>query len=92
MQEAIAAPRVYYDHGNHRLTYEARIAKDTMEKTVRLLGGDSFNYSLVRKAPFDRYFGGAHGIWRQKVVVSGTEHMLLEGGADPRRDGVALGY
>lgn len=90
MQDAISAPRVY--------TYAA--ASDDKSKTAKDLYIENAFSLEIRQAlsemkynviPYgtgdiDLYFGGVQGI--RFDVTAGTMH----GGADPRRDGKALGY
>jgi gamma-glutamyltranspeptidase/glutathione hydrolase len=82
LDEAIEAPRLFVNTGKRRVAYESRISKSLLEAAVALLG-DEAPFALEPRERVDRYFGGAQGIWREGDV--------LEGGADSRRDGVALG-
>ena len=78
IQEAIEAPRFrYYDIG--AIMFESRFDADMLEQ----LGSMGYTYDLL--PPFTNAVGGAHGIHR-------TSHGTYLGAADPRRDGVALGY
>ena len=78
IQEAIEAPRFrYYDIG--ALMFESRFDTDMLEQ----LGNIGYTYDLL--PPFTNAVGGAHAIHR-------TSHGTYLGAADPRRDGVALGY
>ena len=78
IQESIEAPRFrYYDTG--ALMFEARFDTEMLEQ----LGDMGYEYGLL--PPYTNAVGGAHGIHR-------TSHGTYMGGADPRRDGFALGY
>ena len=78
IQEAIEAPRFrYYDIG--ALMFESRFDPEMLEQ----LGDIGYTYDLL--PPYTNAVGGAHGIHR-------TSHGTYMGGADPRRDGFALGY
>lgn len=78
IQEAIEMPRFrYYDTG--ALMFEARFDSEMLEQ----LGAMGYEYGLL--PPYTNAVGGAHGIHR-------TSHGTYMGGADPRRDGFALGY
>jgi len=79
IQAAIDAPRVCnYESGP--LKIESRIPDD-VQSALQKMG-----YGLTVKKDFDLYFGGAQG-----VVIDHESGELL-GGADPRRDGKAIGY
>ena len=79
IQSAILEPRVNnYESGP--LKIEARIPVDVQE-ALRQKG-----HELNIKKDFDLYFGGAQGI------VIDHETGVMHGGADPRRDGKAIGY
>ena len=78
IQESIEMPRFrYYDTG--ALMFEARFDTEMLEQ----LGTMGYEYGLL--PPFTNAVGGAHGIHR-------TSHGTYMGGADPRREGFALGY
>ena len=78
IQEAIEMPRFrYYDTG--ALMFESRFDPEMLEQ----LSAMGYKYDLL--PPFTNAVGGAHGIHR-------TPHGTYMGGADPRRDGFALGY
>jgi gamma-glutamyltranspeptidase/glutathione hydrolase len=62
------------------LKIEARISED-VRAGLKLKGHD-----LSIRKDFDLYFGGAQGI------TIDPETGVLRGGADPRRDGKAIGY
>ena len=79
IQTAINTPRINnYESGP--LKIESRISADVQDALKQK--GHELD---VRKA-FDLYFGGAQG------VVIDHETGKLHGGADPRRDGKAIGY
>jgi gamma-glutamyltranspeptidase/glutathione hydrolase len=79
IQTAIETPRINnYESG--KLKIESRIPEDVQDE-LRAMGHEID----VRKA-YDLYFGGAQG------VVIDHETGKLHGGADPRRDGKAVGY
>lgn len=78
IQEAIDAPRIHCMTGE--IFMEARIPKDVQQALINK--GHKLN---VRKE-MDLYFGGAQG------VMIDPKTGILYGGADPRRDGVAVGY
>jgi gamma-glutamyltranspeptidase/glutathione hydrolase len=79
LQSAIESPRITnYEDGE--LTMESRIPLNVRE-VLKLKG-----HELTVKKEFDLYFGGAQG------VVIDHETGELIGGADPRRDGQAIGY
>lgn len=78
MQEAIDTPRLY-DNTANKLGVETRIA----EKTVKKL--EEMGHTVVKTSDWDRGMGSVQGVLYR-------EDGLLEGGADPRRDGKALGY
>ncbi|MDR1732322.1 MAG: gamma-glutamyltransferase [Synergistaceae bacterium] len=80
MDEAIEAPRLFNSVSGGKagkLMIEAGVAETTVN-TLRLRGHD------VDPRPKDLYFGGAQGI----MYKNGT----FIGGADSRRNGVAVGY
>jgi len=79
IQSAINAPRINnYESGP--LKIEARIPADVQQELVEM------GHELQVKKDFDLYFGGAQG------VVIDQKNGMLHGGADPRRDGKAIGY
>ena len=79
IQTAIDAPRVNnYEDGP--LKIESRIPLD-VQNALRGKG-----HTLEIKKAYDLYFGGAQG------VVIDPETGVLHGGADPRRDGQAVGF
>lgn len=78
MQDAIDAPRLY-NNATSTILYESRFSEDTMSK-LEALGNE-----LEISDEFNRTFGSVN------AVMYGEDGTLL-GGADPRRDGKALGY
>ncbi len=79
LQTAIESPRIT-NYENGKLTIESRIPLPVRD--ALMLKG----HELTVKKDFDLYFGGAQG------VVIDHETGELIGGADPRRDGQAIGY
>lgn len=79
MQSAINAPRIN-SYENGPLKIEGRIPED-VRAALAAKGHD-----LEVKKDFDLYFGGAQGI---TIDAQSGE---LHGGADPRRDGQAVGF
>jgi len=78
IDEAIEAPRFHaYDKVLH---IEGRIRKDVQKQL------EKYGHTLKIHKDFDNYFGGAQGI------LVDTEKHTLSGGADSRRDGMAMGY
>ena len=78
IDEAIEAPRVHCF--NRVLNVEGRIGEDVIEQ-LQLMG-----HSVEVREDYDKYFGGAQGI------LIHLETKKLYGGADSRRDGVAMGF
>lgn len=78
MQEAINAPRLF-NNATSTVQYEARFAEDTMNKLA------AFGNELEISDEYNRSFGSVNAVMYRE---DGT----LLGGADPRRDGKALGY
>ena len=79
IQTAINAPR-FNNYEDGPLKVEARIGED-VRAALQAMG-----HELDIRKDFDLYFGGAQGI------VIDPETGELHGGADPRRDGKAIGY
>ncbi len=77
IQEAIDAPRIHTDGAE--LHIEGRFDAAVQDQLRRM------GHTLVVRGPVDYYFGGAHGILRD------PESGELRGGADPRREGAAVG-
>lgn len=80
LQEAIEAPRFFVRDYHDNLEFEPRFASDIVEEL------SAKGWGLVEKGTLDLYFGGAQG------VLVDFETGELVGGADPRRDGAAIGY
>ena len=78
IQSAITAPR--FHNTNRPSTYmEPRFSQEVLADL------ESRGQKFEMKGPMDLYFGGVHGIM---ILPDGRIH----GGADPRRDGIAVGY
>ena len=77
IQTAINMPRFFCNGGD--LYMETRI-DESVAKALEDMG-----YTIQRTKDYDTYYGGVHGVLKQ---ADGS----LRGGADPRRDGKALGY
>ena len=77
MDEAIEAPRVHCL--KDILHLESRIGKNIINEL------ETMGHKVKIHAEYDNYFGGAQGIL---ISPNGK----LDGGADSRRDGVAIGY
>lgn len=90
IQDAIAAPRVYtyaagssdYSTTSKDLYVEKAIPKEIRDELKAM----KYNVILQGDGDIDLFFGGVQGI--RFNALEGTMH----GGADPRRDGKALGY
>lgn len=78
IDDAIEAPRIHSI--GEKLYVEGRIP----EKIVKEL--TDLGHHVEIKKDFDNYFGGAQGI------LINQETDMLHGGADSRRDGVAVGF
>jgi len=81
MDEAIESPRMHYcafEGEKQSICCENRLPSITV-KTLRILGKE-----VEVKETYDLYFGGAHGIL--------LKNAKMYGGADSRRDGVAVGF
>ncbi|MCG8567420.1 MAG: gamma-glutamyltransferase [Desulfobacterales bacterium] len=79
IQAAINAPRISQYQGGE-LKLESRISPEVRKAL------ESRGHVLSVKKEYDLYFGGAQGVTLDPVT--GERH----GGADPRRDGRAVGY
>lgn len=77
VQAAIDMPRFFCNGGD--LYMETRI-EETVSQELEGMG-----YTIQRTKDYDTYYGGVHGVVHQ-------DDGSLRGGADPRRDGKALGY
>lgn len=78
MQEAIDVPRLF-DNTSNVINLETRIPDSTI-KTLEKMG-----HKVNKTSDWDRGMGSVQGVMYK---ADGT----LEGGADPRRDGKALGF
>lgn len=78
IDEAIEAPRIH-DY-KKTLKLEGRISRDVSVKLEQL------GHKVAIHDDFDNYFGGAQGI------LIDYENKKMYGGADSRRDGVAIGF
>jgi gamma-glutamyltranspeptidase/glutathione hydrolase len=79
IQSAINIPRINnYEYGP--LKIESRIPAEVQNELLQM------GHELQVKKDFDLYFGGAQG------VVIDQKSGVMHGGADPRRDGKAIGY
>lgn len=78
MQEAIDAPR-FYNNATSSIQYETRFTEENVKK-LEELGNE-----IEAMDEFNRTFGSVN------AVMYG-EDGTLHGGADPRRDGKAVGY
>lgn len=81
IQQAIDAPRIFDNAGN-KINYESG-ENGLKPETVKAL--QDMGHEMVDKGEWNLYFGGAQGIIYRE---DGTLH----GGADPRRDGKAVGF
>jgi gamma-glutamyltranspeptidase/glutathione hydrolase len=79
IQEAIEASRIN-NYENGELNIEGRIPTEVQ------LGLKNKGHKLNIRGDYDLYFGGAQGI------IINQKNGELHGGADPRRDGQAIGY
>ena len=77
VQTAINMPRFFCNGGD--LYMETRIAEEISDALTDM------GYTIQRTKDYDTYYGGVHGVVKQ---ADGS----LRGGADPRRDGKALGF
>lgn len=87
IQSAISAPRVYCfttDDGDVSATAKGIYIENALKEIENSLVAMNYNVLLYGDKQYDSYFGGVQGI---KVTDNG-----YHGGADPRRDGKALGY
>lgn len=80
LQEAIEAPRFYVRNTTENFEFEPRISPEILD-TLGQMG-----YPVTERGEYDLYFGGAQGVLVDPVTGG------LVGGADPRRDGAAIGY
>jgi gamma-glutamyltranspeptidase/glutathione hydrolase len=78
IDDAIEAPRIHSI--GDKLYIERRISEEIIKELTAL------GHHVEIKKDFDNYFGGAQGI------LINQETDLLHGGADSRRDGMAVGF
>ena len=79
VQEAIVAPRIFAV-ASGPVQLEGRTSINTLKKL------EALGHTVNVRADWDAYFGGVH------AVVYDRPAKLLKGGADPRRDGQAVGF
>ncbi|MBX3729240.1 MAG: gamma-glutamyltransferase [Candidatus Sumerlaeia bacterium] len=87
LQEALDAPRLHVEAARAEIAFEARLGEETMAQVGSQLAGDGRAWKLQPRGDYDRFFGGAQGIWLDPAA-DGTWN--IEGAADPRRDGVSM--
>ena len=78
MQDAIDAPRLW-DNTSNKINVETRIPDETLKQL------EAMGHKTNKTSEWDRGMGSVQGVLYK---ADGT----LEGGADPRRDGKALGF
>lgn len=78
IDEAINSPRISNDVDGIML-YESRIHSDVVRELEKM------GHTTKKLLKYDRKLGGVQGI-------KYSDEVLIEGAADPRRDGVAIGY
>lgn len=78
IQEAIEAPRIHCQGAEIRM--EDRIPEEVRAQL------EEMGHTIDVRGSYDLHFGGAQGI------LLSPEDGKLHGGADPRRDGVAVGF
>lgn len=79
LQEAIMAPR-YFQMASGAFNVEGRVSLNTFNKLGPL------GHTLTIRNDWDPYYGGVH------AVLFNYDTRVLMGGADPRRDGQAVGF
>lgn len=77
IQDAINSPRITQNTTND-LFYEDRMSRTAINKLAKM------GHDMKKVLPWDKKMGGVHGI---RFMEDGT----IIGGADPRRDGKAIG-
>ncbi|MCT4605313.1 MAG: gamma-glutamyltransferase [Marinisporobacter sp.] len=77
IQDAINSPRITQNTTN-KLFYEDRMSSVVIDQLAHM------GHDMIKVLPWDKKMGGIHGI---KFMEDGT----MIGGADPRRDGKAIG-
>ena len=78
MQEAIDTPRLW-DNTSNKINVETRISDETIKQL------ETMGHKTNKTSDWDRGMGSVHGVLYKS-------NGILEGGADPRRDGKALGF
>jgi gamma-glutamyltranspeptidase/glutathione hydrolase len=78
MQEAIDAPRIK-GFANNEIKVESRLDADV------IAGLEAIGHTVETTSEWDRSFGSVN-------AIKFTDDGILDGGADPRRDGKALGF
>ena len=78
MQDAIDAPRLW-DNTSNKINVETRISDETLKQL------EAMGHKTNKTSEWDRGMGSVQGVLYK---ADGT----LEGGADPRRDGKAVGF
>lgn len=90
IQSAIAAPRVYsYACASDDLSSTSKdiyVEKAISQSVLQQLKEMNYNVIVTGSDDVDLFFGGVQGITFE------YEKNILHGGADPRRDGKAIGY
>ena len=77
MQEAIDTPRLW-DNTSNKINVETRISDETIKQL------EEMGHKVNKTSEWDRGMGSVQGVLYKS-------NGMLEGGADPRRDGKALG-
>ena len=78
MQEAIDTPRLW-DNTSNKINVETRISDETIKQL------ETMGHKTNKTSDWDRGMGSVQGVLYKS-------NGILEGGADPRRDGKALGF
>ncbi|MDP2856757.1 MAG: gamma-glutamyltransferase [Bacillota bacterium] len=78
IQDAIEAARVHAE--GDQLHIEGRVPRETVQRLICM----GHNVTLGKE--YDMFFGGAQG------VIFDSVQGVFRGGADPRRDGMAVGF
>ena len=78
MQEAIDTPRLW-DNTSNKINVETRIPDETIKQL------ETMGHKTNKTSDWDRGMGSVQGVLYKS-------NGILEGGADPRRDGKALGF
>jgi gamma-glutamyltranspeptidase/glutathione hydrolase len=78
VKEAVEAPRIHAE--DNLIRAEKRVPRDRIDELRRM------GHHVEVRRPSEMYFGGVH------AALVKQEAWEFEGGADPRRDGIACGY